>query len=268
MIVRIPTNYYRQYDADYCLEVPGEGFGGWKKEALEYDAERTAVIVMHAWDCGTYEMYPGWYRVSEWIPRAQKICLEVFPKLLSAVRSSKLHLFHVVSDGEYYRDYPGYKKAVNLAGCDRSPCETIGSDPVMDELYKFRMEKSFYGMHNKADIEKGFRNIDFPKEGKPLGDEGIAQNTDQLFALCRHAGVNHLIYIGFAINWCLFSSPGGMVDMQRRGFMCSAIRQAVTAVENRETARNELNKEIALWRVALDFGYVFDVDDFINAIVK
>ena len=76
----------------------------------------------------------------------------------------------------------------------------------------------------------------------------------------------HLIYIGFAINWCLLKSPGGMVDMSRLGYMCSAIRQATTAVENKETARRELNKESALWRVATHFGFVFDADPLIGAL--
>ena len=99
-----------------------------------------------------------------------------------------------------------------------------------------------------------------------MGDEGIAENAPQLLALCKHHGVNHLIYAGFAINWCLLLSPGGMADMSKHGIMCSALRQAVTAVENRETARHELCKEIALWRVALAFGYVFDVEDFVRSI--
>ena len=55
-----------------------------------------------------------------------------------------------------------------------------------------------------------------------------------------------------------------MVDMSRAGVMCSVLRQAVTAVENRESARNEAHKAEALWRVALAFGFVFDVDDFVT----
>ncbi len=50
--------------------------------------------------------------------------------------------------------------------------------------------------------------------------------------------------------------------------MCSALRQAVTAVENKETVRGELCKHIALWRVALAFGFVFDVDDFVAALAS
>ena len=75
-----------------------------------------------------------------------------------------------------------------------------------------------------------------------------------------------MIYSGFDINMCLMFSPGGMTDMQPRGFLCSAIRQAVTACESKETARNELAKEVALWLVAVNFGFVFDLDDLLTAL--
>lgn len=54
--------------------------------------------------------------------------------------------------------------------------------------------------------------------------------------------------------------------MSRRRILCSTIRQATTAVENKESARQELHKEEALWRVGLDFGFVFDLEDFMDAL--
>ena len=114
----------------------------------------------------------------------------------------------------------------------------------------------------------GFARHRLPPRGPPVGDEGVAESTAQLFALCRAAGVNHLVYAGFAMNWCLLMSPGGMLDMSRRGVLCSAFRQAVTAVENRESARSEGHKEEGLWRVSLAFGFVFDVDDFVAALER
>jgi len=59
-----------------------------------------------------------------------------------------------------------------------------------------------------------------------------------------------------------------MPDMSRRGLECSVLREAVTAVENKETARQELCKQIGLWRVATTYGFVFGVDDLICAIRK
>jgi hypothetical protein len=264
--IQVQANYYQQFDADFNRDVPAEGYGGWKKAEIELSLEHTAVVVMHAWDTGTREQYPGWHRAVEYIPRADKICETVFPKLLSAVRASGLKLFHVVGGGDYYQQYPGYQRAVALAGPAPEPLPRIEADATLKRLRQFRSEHVFVGAHNADDVKRGFERLDFAPNAKPIGDEGVAENSRQLFALCRESGVNHLIYAGFAINWCLLLSPGGMAEMHQRGVMCSAFRQAVTAVENKETARSELCKQIALWRVALAFGFVFDVDAFIAAL--
>jgi site-specific DNA recombinase len=132
-----------------------------------------------------------------------------------------------------------------------------------EQLEQFKKE---LGSHNQPDIERGFDNTDFMQEAKPVGNEGIAEDANQLAALCMYYDVNHLIYVGFAINWCLLLSPGGMFEMSQKGLLCSTIRQAVTAVENKDTARYELCKEIGLWRVSLAFGFVYELDDLIDAL--
>lgn len=264
--VRLPAHYYQQFDADFGLDVPGEGYGGWKHEPIDLSWDHTAVVVMHAWDCGTRREYPGWFRAVEYIPRADAICREVFPPLLGAVRRQGFRLFHVVGGGDYYKSQPGYRRAVELAGPSPAPPEKIAADESLRRLRQFRSEHVFVGPHNAEDVRCGAARIDFAPQARPRGEEGIAEDGHQLFALCKHLGINHLIYAGFAINWCLLMSPGGMLDMSERGLMCSAFRQAVTAVENKETARRELAKEIGLWRVALAFGFVFDVNDFVAAI--
>lgn len=265
--VRIPAGYYRQFDADLTHAVPAEGFGGWQRAEIELDLAHAAVVVMHAWDTGSPEQYPGWYRVAEYMPRARKILHTVFPPLLDAVRRSGLRLYHVAGAGanKYYQQYPGYQRAVSLAGPE-SVLEQVEIDSSLENLHRFREEHVSVGRHNEPDVKAGFQRLDFPPEAKPKGDESVAKDSTQLFALCKADGINHLIYAGFAINWCLLMSPGCMLDMSRHGIMCSVLRQAVTAVENKESARQELHKEEALWRVALVFGFVFDVDDFIGAI--
>ncbi len=267
-IVRVPTSYYQQFDADPRLDVPAEGYGGWKKTVLELDLRRTGVVIMHAWDTGTWEEFPGWHRCVEYLPRAEAICRTVFPKLLGGVRSAGVSLFHVVGGGQYYQKLPGYQRAQRLAGPPPQPREMIPADPTLQRLQQFRSENVFVGKHNQADVARGFARLDFAPEARPVGDEGVAENGDQLFALCKEAGVNHLIYAGFAINWCLLLSPGGMHEMSGRGLLCSAFRDATTAVENKESARRQWAKELGLWRVALAFGFVFDVDDFLAALAS
>ncbi len=263
---RCPANFYQQFDADYAREVPAEGYGGWQRAEVELDLNHTALVSMHAWDTGTRAQYPGWYRAVEYLPRAQEISRTVYPRLLTAVRGAGATLFHVVGGGHYYQSLPGYQRAVALAGTPPPAPETVPADASLRKLHELRSQRVFVGPHNAADVERGFARLDFPVEARPLGDEGVAENAHQLLALCKHHGVNHLVYFGFALNWCLLMSPGGMLDMSRHGVMCSAIRQATTAVENRESARQQWAKELALWRVALAWGFVFDVDDLVAAL--
>lgn len=266
-VVRIPAHYYQQFDADYALDVPAEGYGGWKTAEIEIDVARTAVVVMHAWHPRTREEFAGWYRAVEYLPRSAQICREVFPRLLGGVREAGMKVFHVVGGGNYYQHLPGYRRTCALAGESPPPPERIEPDAHLVKLQQFRAENVFVGKHNEADVRRAFEQMDFADEARPLDDEEIAENGHQLFALCKHYGISHLIYAGFAINWCLLLSPGGMADMSQRGLICSAFRQAVTAVENKETARQELCKQIALWRVALAFGFVFDVDEFLERLL-
>ena len=61
-------------------------YRGWHTVEAEIAPRHTALVVMHAWDCGQPHEYPGWRRAVEYTPRAEKILTEVFPRLLAAVR--------------------------------------------------------------------------------------------------------------------------------------------------------------------------------------
>ena len=263
---RLPAHYYEQFGADYTRDVPGEGYGGWKTAEVELARDHTAVVVMHAWDIQPIAQDPVGYSECEYLPRADAICRDVFPGLLAAVRGSGFPLFHVVGHSGYYEHLPGYQRAVALAGPEPAPLTGVAGDPILERLRQFRAERVWPGKPNLVLREKSRTAADFHPAARPQGAEGVAANAHQLTALCREAGVNHLIYAGFTIGGCLLGSPGGMADMQRRGAMCSVLREAVTAIENRETARQELSKQLELWRVALLFGFVFSVDDLVSAL--
>lgn len=264
--LKIPAWYYQQFDADHDLGVPAEAYGGWKREVLEFSREHTAVVSMHAWDCGTRDEFAGWWRAVEYIPRTHAICRDIYPGLLATVRGSELPLFHVVGGGTYHEKYPGYHRTLAMAPLEPPALERAEPDDCLRKLHAFRGKHVFVGQHNADDVRRGFERVDFPEVAMPLDHEGVAATGNQLFALCKERGINHLIYMGFALNWCLLLSPGGMHDMSRRGIMCSVIRDATTAVENRESARQELAKQLGLWRVALAFGFVFDAMDFTVAL--
>jgi nicotinamidase-related amidase len=266
--MNLRASLYRQFDADPARDVPGEAYGGWHEVDVTLAPEHTAFVVMHAWDCGVPGQYPGWERAVEYHGRANAILRDVFPRLLAAVRASALPVFHVVGGGDYYKNLPDHQRAACLAGPAPQPATVAPADEVWRSLQRLRERECFPGEHNQPDIRAGFSRLGFAPAARPVPGEGIAEDGHQLAALCRERGINHLIYTGFAINWCLLMSPGGMLDMGRRGAICSTIREAVTAVENRETAREEREKSQALWRVTVEFGFVFGLEDFIAALPR
>jgi nicotinamidase-related amidase len=287
--ITLPAHYYRQHDADVGADIPGRGFAGWTTRLLEVPLEKTALVSMHAWNpgldpripAGPDSPYVGWFRVVEYLPRAMKITREVFPPLLVAARGAGLTVIHVGSDESYVGRYPEYQRAKALAEAqapgsrlqapsDQKPgAWSLEPGAAEDELrrqWQAERHRQSHGEHNLEHIRAGFRHIDFAPEAMPADGEPVVITSAQLNAVCRERGIWHLIYIGFALNWCLLASPGGMIDMSRLGYVCSTIRQATTAVENRESCTEEWAKELALFRVALMFGYVFDVDPVVAAL--
>ncbi len=266
-IITLPTGYYQQHDADFSLEFPAEAYGGWKKEELPLSIEHTAVVVMHSWDCGTREEFPGWHRVVDYIPRSYEIAEKIIPPILDAARRAGMKIIHVVSSESYGAQYPGYAPVRDLCKDDKhASSRSIERDEASEKLWQFHSDVVFPGKENQADIQRGHAAMDIYPTTKPLGDEPVAKDSFQLSAWCEKEGINHLIYTGFAINMCLMTSPGGMVDLSRYGILCSAIYDAVTAVENKETIRTQTAKQIALWKVALLYGYVYGAEEFKKAL--
>ena len=270
--MRLTARYYRQHDADLHAEVPAEAFHGWTAREVDLPKEESALVCMHFWNpgldarlpFGPDSPYAGWYRVVEYLPRAMRITQEVMPQLLAAARAAGLPVIHVATH-RYADRYPGYAVTQGLAGEPPPPPEGAVATAAR-EAWEAARYGLIHGEHNVADIDAGWQHIDFPPQMKPRDDEPVAVDAHQLNAVCRERGVWHLIYCGFAINWCLLLSPGGMVDMHRLGYTCSAIRDAVTAVEQKESARAELSKEAALRRVGMLFGLVFTSADLIAAL--
>lgn len=273
MTLTLPAHYYRQHDAAVGAEVPGRGFAGWTTRLLDVPLEKTALVSMHAWNpgldpripAGPDSPYLGWFRVVEYLPRAIRITREVFPPLLAAARIAGLTVIHVGSSESYTARFPAYLEAKALAGGSGEASPGAIDDPLRREWSEERYRQS-HGEHNLPDIRAGGRHLDFAPEAMPAEGEPVVIDAAQLNAVCRQRGIWHLIYIGFAINWCLLASPGGMLDMSRLGYVCSTIREATTAVENRESCAEERAKELALFRVALMFGYVFDLNPVLAAL--
>lgn len=272
-IVQVKASCYQQYGTDATLQYPSDGIGGWISEYLPLNIDKTAIVVMHAGYVGEQSDCPEKFKRVEYLQRSYDISKHVYPKLLSAVRRAGMPVYHVPFGRGYYEELPGYLRAEAIAEKEYTPRDVAENDDVLDILYEFRADWAHgngKGSHARIaqEISKSNVRCDFIKEAAPVGDEGIAVGDRQLAALAAADRVNHLIYIGFALDGCLLTSPGGMVDMLRRRFMCSTIADAVTAIESKESGREQTQLQTGLWRVGSSFGLVYQSSDIIGVLEK
>ena len=273
-ILRLKGEYYRHYPFDFSKgKIGAVGFKGWGESVKsEVPAEETALIAMHIWNIGFHpelQFSPAGkagpvMEMLEWASRSMPIIKTEIPPILQAARDAKIPVIHVASDEHYAKQYPGYQRTLDIAGNEPTG---LSKAPRHDEIKPPDDIKDnlLFGEKFKESLPYYTPNFDFPDLARPLDSEYVAFTTHQLNEVLRKHGIWNLIYIGFAINWCLWFSPGGMVDMSRLGYRCSCIKEAVTAVENKESAVDELHKQEALWRTSLMFGYVHSAADFIGA---
>ena len=277
--LRLKGTYYRHHPIDFSRGALGaQGMLGWGKTIdVEAPARETVIVSMHNENIGLIPEIPyadhgplaGYMRWLEYEGRKIDIARTVYPRILAAARGAGVPVVHVAM-GDYARKYPGNAKALKISGPEprtvtpRAPRAGKGRPP--DDI-KARL---IFGEHynDNRDYEHFGRFFDFPEQAKPLADEFVVETSHQLSSVLNAMGAWNLIYIGFAINWCLWFSGGGMVDMSRLGYRCSCIREGVTAVENGESVQGEMHKEEAMWRVSLMFGYVFGAEDFIAACAR
>ena len=266
--IEVLTWYYTHFGADYSLEVPAEGFGGWQKTMLPLCPEHTALCVMHAWDCPDRAEFSGIWSVVEYLPRASEILGNRMPSLLKAFRESGVRVIHIESGG-YVQKYEAYQQTQGLIRGFLPPAREAGNaapDAVYETLRAFRAAHVNPGEENRGDIERAWKIRDIHESVKPLPGEYMVTESDELQAVCGLHDINHLIYVGFALNFCLLMSPGSMLDMSRRGFLCSTVKEVTTAVENDFSARNEWGKQMALWNTAVSFGFVYEQADLEKAL--
>ena len=264
----VPTWYYTHFGADYTLDIPAEGFGGWKQADLPLCPAHTALCVMHAWDCPDRAQAPGIYSAVEYLPRAAEVLETRVPSLLRAFREAGIRVIHIES-GDYVEKYEAYRRTMKFIKGKLPKAKTLprpAPDATIKALGAFRTAHVHPGTENLADIAAAQKIRDIHPNARPLPGEYMVKQSDELQAVCALHGVNHLIYAGFAINYCLLMSPGGMLDMSRRGFLCSAVKEATTAVESGFSARGEMAKQLALWNTALSFGFVYGQADLENAL--
>ena len=96
-------------------------------------------------------------------------------------------------------------------------------------------------------------------------NDDVVATGAQLHHVLAERNVLHLIYAGFATNWCLLGRDYGIRRMAGRGYNIIALRECTTGVEFPDTLDNLFVTEIGVREIEQQFGFTASNQDFVAA---
>ena len=93
----------------------------------------------------------------------------------------------------------------------------------------------------------------------------VVGTGQQLHDLCQERGILHLLFAGFATNWCILGRDYGIRAMRGRGYNTILVRDATEGVEFPDTLTARWATELAVREVEQVHGFSTSMADFYAA---
>ena len=218
---------------------------------MELPVDQTAPVLVDLWDN---------HFIESWLERADRITREAVVPVLEQARRTGLTIVHAPSPAvaeqfdqlkQHVPPLPGaesdwppvaFRSRQGAYASFRGPRAQPPGIPSIDAL----------GMSPHIDVQDG---------------EHVVATGDQLHDLLRANGVLHLLYAGFATNWCILNRDYGMRAMAQRGYNMILLRDVTMGVEFPDTLAAETATEMAIREVEQQLGFSATKDDFLAACV-
>ena len=130
------------------------------------------------------------------------------------------------------------EKFDQMAGYERFSAE-IESDWPPAEFRERQGEFSAYRgpRHQPPGIPK-IESLDMSSAIEVGEEDFVIASGQQLHDLCRERKILHLVYAGFATNWCVVGRDYGLRSMRKLGYNLILLRDATMGVEFPDTIHN------------------------------
>jgi nicotinamidase-related amidase len=222
--------------------------------------EQTALVLVDFWD---------YHHIDSWLERAAKCVKRGCLPVLRAARKVGMTVIHAPSPEVAERHY-----AEKLKRYSPPPKYRLESAPPPDwpppEFRRRQGDDAIF--RDPRSQPPGIATHWHP--ATPLNitslvdvrdDEFVIANAHQMHELLAERRVLHLVYIGFATNWCIINRDYGVRDMTCRGYNVILVRDATEGVEFPDTLRKRWATELAIREVEGRYGFTTSKKDFREA---
>ena len=222
--------------------------------AMDLPTAQTALVLVDVWSL---------HFIESWLERAKRVTVEAVVPALEAARSAGLTIIHAPCP-EVARQYPQLAR-------HRSPEPRPTPNWPSAEFRRREGQYAAYrGPRNQPPgISERWAPL-APKLGRSsavtvLDADEVVATGQQLHDLLASRRILHLIYCGFATNWCIMHRDYGVRAMGGRGYNVILIRDATTGVEYPDTLASLTVTEVAIREVENQIGFSASNADFIAA---
>ena len=251
-IMDIPCRYYRVYtDPDVPCDEQSFGF---VERDLSIPIEQTALVLVDVWST---------HYIDSWLQRATDVTRERIVPLLQAARRAGVTVIHAPSPRVVESHHPDFMPAPGPPGES-----SAWPPPAFRGIYRSG-EHADFGRDREPRLQDAIARYETELKisdlVKPLPDEPIIATGDQLHDLLAERRILHLVYAGFATNWCVIGRDYGIIAMNERGYNIVLVRDATTGVEFHDSVEDLTATEIAIREVETKYAWSTTTDAFIAA---
>lgn len=249
----LPCRYYRVYTDDGvpCRE---HNFD-FVEQGLPLPAAQTALVLVDVW---------ATHYIDSWLERAADITKAHIVPMMAAARRAGVLVIHAPSPFVVERHHKGSVPA--------TPADTEGPDSWPPASFRgiYRGgEHAAFG--RQAEPRLAAAQARYETELKiadiaaPAGDDEVIATGPQLHELLKARGILHLVYAGFATNWCVIGRDYGIIAMNGRGYNIVLARDATAGVEFHDSVEAETATQIAIREIETKYGWSTTAADFVRA---
>ncbi len=217
--------------------------------------DETALVLVDLWNV---------HFIESWIERAKQVTVDCVVPVIDAARKTGMTIVHAPSPS-VAAQYPQLER--------HNPPQP--STPNTWPPSEFRSRSGDYNIYRGPRSQPPGIGIHWNKLASQLSmspaidvkeDEFVIATGQQLHELMEERGILHLLYAGFATNWCVLGRDYGIRSMSRYGYNIILLRDATTGVEFPDTYENLFTTEIAIREVEQQYGFSASNADFLKII--
>jgi nicotinamidase-related amidase len=223
----------------------------------EMDPTEAALVLVDCWDIHPITTHHN---------RSAEICSGRIAPVVEACREAGVAVIHAPSppQARNYEQWTKFADNEDLFGGGQSSAGWPPEEVRKNEGEYAQFKKPVEPLKDEWIREK--RHLrDIVDCLAPCEDDFVIATGPQMHRLCRHEGIVHLFYAGFATNMCVMMRDYGMRAFNKRGYTLVLLRDCTTAIEAETTVDELALTEAAVVEVEMLLGYTLTSDELIEA---